>query len=241
MKYALVTGSTKGIGKAIGLKLLRNGYFVIFNYCKSEVAVKKLTDEIESEFKDRFSILQHDLSDLRTVNLFIEKVLSISMKIDVVVFNTGLTDRSAFGDITINSWNKVFDANLNVPFFILQALRSNIINNGSIIFIGSMLGNLPHSVSIAYGVSKAAVHSLVQNLVKFLSIDGVRVNGIAPGFVDTEWQAEKPHELREKIKGKVALKRFALTSEVADLCYSVVENQYINGQILQIDGGYSYR
>jgi 3-oxoacyl-[acyl-carrier protein] reductase len=98
----------------------------------------------------------------------------------------------------------------------------------------------PHSVSLSYGITKSAVHALVKNLVKFLAPRGIRVNCVAPGFVDTEWQKEKPAEVRESITKKISLKRFAKPEEVASVYLFIINNQYLNGEIIAIDGGYCY-
>jgi len=240
MKYAFVTGSTKGIGKAIGLKLLKEGYFVVFNYNSSDEDAVQLKTDIGIEYKDQFTILKADLSKLDKVDDLIAKLTQISLRYDLIVFNAGLTDRAVFGEIKAENWLNVFNANLNVPFFILQSILPHLNKKSNVVFIGSMLGNIPHSVSVSYGVSKSAVHALVKNMVKFLSADEIRINAIAPGFVDTNWQKEKPEWLREKIKGKVALKRFAHENEVANLCYHITQNEYLTGQIIQLDGGYNY-
>lgn len=238
MKYTFVSGSTKGIGKAIGLKLLREGYFVLFNYANSDTEAEKLRSELEINFKNKFDILKADLSDINKVNDISKEITDILPQVDVLVFNTGLTDRSVYGEIEIENWMKVFNANLNVPFFLMQSLKDNMQKDSSIVYIGSMLGNIPHSVSVAYGVSKSAIHALVQNMVKFLSKDQIRINAIAPGFVDTDWQKDKPDWLREKLQSKIALQRFAEEDEVAELCWHITNNKYLTGQIIQMDGGY---
>ncbi|BAX78587.1 SDR family NAD(P)-dependent oxidoreductase [Labilibaculum antarcticum] len=240
MKYAFVTGSTKGIGKAIGLKLLQEGYFVVFNYSNSEESAEHLKAEISVLYSDHFSILKADLSDLNQVEIVATQLRQLLPKIDLLVFNAGLTDRSPLGEVKQKDWLSVFNANVNVPFFLLQELVPNITKGGNIIFIGSMLGNIPHSASISYGVTKSAIHSLVKNMVKFLSQDKIRINAIAPGFVDTDWQKDKPEWLREKIKSKIALKRFAKEEEVANICHQITQNEYLTGQVIQLDGGYNY-
>ncbi len=240
MKYAFVTGSTKGIGKAIGIKLLQEGYHVIFNYCNSEKSAQDLNSILQENYSGRYDILKADLSNLDSVQKISEEINNLIPYLNTVVFNAGITDRSIFGEIEQENWLNVFNANLNVPFFLMQALAPNIQQGGSIVFIGSMLGNIPHSVSTSYGVSKSAVHALVKNMVKFLSKDSITINAIAPGFVDTDWQKEKPEWLREKIKGKVALKRFAKEDEVAKLCWNITQTPYLTGQIIQLDGGYNY-
>jgi 3-oxoacyl-[acyl-carrier protein] reductase len=102
------------------------------------------------------------------------------------------------------------------------------------------MSQYPHSVSLSYGISKAAIHSLVKNLVKFLIPYEIRVNCVAPGFVDTEWQKDKPAEVRANILKKISLKRFAKPEEIASVYLFIINNQYLNGEIIEIDGGYSY-
>jgi len=132
------------------------------------------------------------------------------------------------------------NTNVNIPFILLQYLSPIIATQGSIVFIGSDMGIYPHAVSAAYSVSKAAVHMLAKSLVKEFAERQIRVNALAPGFIDTEWQKEKPEWLRDNIESKTALKRFGTPAEVADACLSLIENSYINGAILQVDGGYCF-
>ena len=219
---------------------MKEGYYVIFNYFNSEIDAKVLLKELDGQFNNEYHILKADLSDLNQVSSVAEKIKLLVPKIDLLVFNAGITDRNAFGNITQQDWIDVFNTNVNIPFFLMQELKQYISVKGNIIFIGSMLGNIPHSVSISYGVSKSAIHSLVANMVKHLSADQIRINAIAPGFVDTNWQKDKPEWLREKIKQKIALKRFAKEEEVANLCYQITTNEYLTGQVIQLDGGYCY-
>lgn len=132
----------------------------------------------------------------------------------------------------------VMNANLNMPFFLIQQLAEHMAEYGNIIFISSVLSLQPHATSIPYGVSKAAVNMLAQCLVKEFIERKIRVNVICPGFIDTEWQKEKPSWLREKIIEKVAMKRFGTPEEIADICVSLCRNTYINGAIVTVDGGY---
>lgn len=240
MKYALVTGSTQGIGRAIGLKLLGEGYFVIFNYSQSEKNAIELKQLLEEKHPKRYSIIKANLSEPKNIESFCNQVIAISESIDIVVFNAGVTDRTAWDKIHITDWMRVMDTNVNIPVFILQSLYPHLNRNAHVLFIGSLLGEVPHSMSLSYGVSKSAVHALTKNLVKFFSDKKIRINSIAPGFIDSEWQKEKPQWLRTKIEDKIALKRFGRVEEVADLAFQLCQNQYINGQIIKIDGGYNF-
>jgi len=236
MRYALVTGSTKGIGLAIASRLIDKGYFVYINYAGDDEAAAFLNLD-----GAKHKIVKADLAEISGMDLLIKEILKKDDIIfDCFVFNAGLTCREPFGQVGYDDWTRVMNANVNIPFFIVQKLRERLADNASIIFIGSDMGIYPHSVSIAYSVSKAACHMLAKSLVKEFAHRNIRVNAIAPGFIDTEWQKEKPDWLREKIENKIALKRFGTPAEVSDACMFLLENTYVNGAILQIDGGYNF-
>lgn len=240
IKYALVTGSTKGIGKAIGIDLLKKGYYVFFNYSKDDKSANKLKKELLKYF-DLFSIIKCDLSDMEKSQEFIKKFIKLKIKFDCVVLNTGVTDRSDFKKITLKKWSKVFMTNLTIPFFMLQTLSNNINKKGKIIFMGSLMGLIPHSVSISYGVSKAALNMLIKYIAKYFAKDKITVNLIAPGFVKTSWHDNVKNKYKvNKISKKILLKRFAHIEEISKTCMSIVDNNYINGQTIVVDGGYDY-
>jgi 3-oxoacyl-[acyl-carrier protein] reductase len=103
------------------------------------------------------------------------------------------------------------------------------------------MGVYPHGTSLAYGVTKAAVHALALNLVKCFEGTDTTVNAIAPGFVETEWQATKPQHIRDNIYAKSAVKRFATPDEVADAVRFCINNGFVNGSVLEISGGYCFK
>jgi NAD(P)-dependent dehydrogenase (short-subunit alcohol dehydrogenase family) len=241
MKYAVITGSTKGIGKAIAEKLLSNGYYTILNYAHDEKAAKETQEQFNGKFPEHFAICKADLSSLDGLNNYLEFISRHTNTLDCLVLNAGITDRSFFNDITPESWQRVMDTNLTVPLFLVQKCSGFMQSDGSILFIGSILGKIPHAVSLAYCVSKAALHFMAQCLVKEFADRKIRVNVVAPGFVDTPWQKDKTDEIRKNIENKTALGRFARPEEIADLCYHVIQNQFINGSVLDIHGGYNYK
>lgn len=241
MKYAVVTGSTKGIGKAIAIKLLNEGYFVIVNYANDESAATAFSDEV-AEYRGQFAIIKCELSSYENAQEFMNKIGAITQNIDCLILNSGVTDRSLFHEITQADWEHVINTNLNVPFYLVQGLCDKITTDcGRIIFIASILGKYPHAMSLSYAVSKAGVIQMMRNLVKEFSSRRITVNAVLPGFVDTSWQLNKTVEQRKRIEDKIALHRFAQPNEIADLCWSVINNQYINGSELYIDGGYSFK
>lgn len=229
MKYAVVTGSTKGIGLSIAANLIREGYFVFIN-ARNQCSVNLP--------KNNYLFIEADMSCEEGIDNLFASIVQITEKIDCLVLNTGATCRKKFCELSYSDWKTAMDTNIVMPALLVKKFLPYISEDGNILFIGSMLGIKPHARSLPYGVSKAGVHALVQGLVKETAERKIRVNGVAPGFVSTDWQNEKPDWLREKIEAKIALKRFAEAEEIADLCMKIIGNTYINGSVVSIDGGY---
>lgn len=239
-RYAIVTGSTKGIGKAIAVRLLKEGFFVIVNYSGDDCAANLFRDEMQN-YDGQYYIIKRQLSTYSDAMEFVTNVKRITKQIDCMVMNCGVTDRSEFCNITRESWEYVMNTNLNIPFYIIQGLDEMISLGGAIIFIGSLLGIHPHASSLAYAVSKAGVHQMARDLVKVFAERHITVKAIAPGFVDTSWQANKSEEQRKRIENKIALGRFGYPEEIANLCMTIIQTPYINGAVLEISGGYAYK
>jgi 3-oxoacyl-[acyl-carrier protein] reductase len=241
MRYAIVTGGTKGIGKEICRKLLTKGLSVIAVDNNEDVSALQTKQEFEKAFPTLFHIIKCDLSDTNNITNLFSEVTSITKSIDVLILNAGITIRKGVEDITLEEWETVMAVNVTTPLFLIQRFLPMLGNGSTVIFTGSSMAVFPHSVSLSYGVTKSAVHALVKNLVKFLAPLGIRVNCVSPGFVDTEWQKEKPQQIRESIMNKISLKRFAEPEEVASVYMFIIDNPYLNGEIISIDGGYSYQ
>jgi len=240
MKYALVTGSSSGIGLAIAEKLLTEGCFVFVNHFPGEDTTA-VEDNLNLRFPGQYSLIPADLSGFDGLDALCGKTEASCKALDYLVLNAGATERGSLDDITPESWNRVISVNLTIPVFLVQRLHRLIPEHGRIVFIGSKMGILPHGMSLSYSVSKAGVNFLAQSLVKFFEGRNITVNAIAPGFVDTPWQKHKPPEIRQSIESKVALHRFAQPAEIGDLCWHIIQNEYLNGSVISIDGGYCYR
>lgn len=240
MKYALVTGGTKGIGKSTVEKLLKQGYYVYINYAHDKETADCMEVELKKNGETKFEFIQADLSKIDSIDIIAGLIEKKSDLIDTVVLNVGVTDYAAFGNVSLEIWNYIMDTNLTIPFFLIQRLRNIIAKDGNITIISSVMGNYPHGRSIPYGVSKIGAIYLAKMLVKEFSEKGVRVNAVSPGFTETDMQKEKTEEHRKRITGKLALHRFADPDEIADMVYSVINNTYINGANIEVDGGYSY-
>lgn len=239
MKTAIVTGATKGIGLAIARRLLGRGYHVVGTYANDEMAAKRCTEELSS-IAPHFEIIKADQSDKESMRRFTLQMLQKS-SIDCIVCNAGATLRCSLTEICDEEWERIMQINLNSSLYLIRDLYSKIPHNSRIVFIGSLMGVYPHGTSLAYGVSKASVHALALNLVKCFEGTNTTVNAIAPGFVETEWQASKPQQIRDNIYAKSAIKRFATTDEVADAVEFCLNNGFVNGSVIEVSGGYCFK
>jgi 3-oxoacyl-[acyl-carrier protein] reductase len=240
-KLALITGGTKGIGFAVAERVLREGFDVVLTYSSDLQAANASAGLLQSKYNGKVTLMQADISDLSSIDTIYNHLMENDLCLDAVVFNAGLTDRTSFGDLDMAVWKNVFDANVHFPVFFMQKCLTRFNAGASVVFTGSLMGIHPHSVSLVYGVTKSTVHALVKNMVKFLSPHNIRVNAVAPGFVDTEWQKTKPAEIKASINSKIALGRFCEPDELTDFYWLLINNSYINGEILVADGGYSYK
>lgn len=240
-RQALITGGTKGIGLSVANRLMQEGYDVILTYHSDTQRANEVATTLRQKHTTKVSVLQADISDLNSIdliNLFLEKN---DLTLDALIFNAGLTNRTPFMEMDIASWKQIFDANVHFPVFLIQKIFNRIQTGGSVVFTGSLMGVQPHAMSLVYGVTKSTVHSLVKNLVKFLTPRHIRVNAVAPGFVDTEWQKNKPLEVKASINSKIAANRFCEPDELADVYLMLINNHYMNGEVVVVDGGYLYK
>ena len=240
-KLALITGGTKGIGLAVAECLATCGYDLLLTFSSDKDAANAAVAAVTEKTGKQVVALQADIAEKSSIDVISDYLKSNNLCVNALIFNAGLTLRTGFENTRLEDWEKVFFANVHFPVFLLQKIIKNFGEDGSVVFTGSITGIHPHGASLAYGITKTAVHALVKNLVKFLEPYGIRVNGVAPGFVETEWQTDKPVEIRKSIENKIALHRFCQPAELAEVYKMLIENRYVNGEMVVLDGGYSYK
>lgn len=231
MKTAIVTGGTSGIGLGVAKMLISKGYYVYSTYVG-----KPLDEKL-----DNFEALPTDQSNREEVYRFIDHVKRQANHVDCIVCNAGLTIRKSFTETSDEDWDKMMNVAVNSHYIMIREFLPIIPHESRILFTGSQMGLNPHATVLAYGVTKAAVHALTKNLVKEFEGTGTTVNAIVPGFVDTPWQKEKPEEIKQNIYRKTAIHRFASINEIVDAYRFCIDNPFVNGSLIEVNGGYSYK
>ena len=240
-KQALITGGTKGIGRAVANTLARAGYDLTLTYGADTPAAERAAEAIRAASPVRVDLLQADITEPASIDRIAAHFEASGTAPDALVLNAGTTYRASFEELDLAEWERQFFANVHFPVFLLQRLVKRMQRGASVVFTGSLMAVEPHGMSLSYGITKSAVHALAKNLVKFLAPYGIRVNAVAPGFVETDWHRTKSAEVRRNIESKIALGRFCTPEEVAEVYRMLIENSYMNGTVVVADGGYCYR
>jgi len=231
MKYAIVTGGTSGIGLGVAKMLLDKGYYVFATYVGPD-----FTDKIEG-----FEAIKTDQTSREDLYRFIEYVKSKCSHINCIVCNAGLSIRKSLQETTDKDWDMQMEVAVNSHFILIRELYGMIAPESRIIFTGSQMAVHPHATVLSYGVTKSAVCALAKNLVKEFEGTGTTVNAVIPGFVDTPWQKQKPQEIKQNIYNKTAIHRFASVDEVVDAFRFCIDNPFVNGSMIEVNGGYCYK
>ena len=242
-KVTIITGGTSGIGRGIAEKIPANSgaddiLYVSFGHNQKQ-AEEFLHAQAEAD-QNKLRLIPADRSSYDQMMNFVTRIKKETDHVDWLVNNVGISTYAKYEDYTFEEWSKIVNTNLSVPVFLVKELRPIIREGGSILFTGSYAGQQAYSSSLVYGVTKSAIHFLTKSLVKELEPKQIRVNAIAPGFIETSWHKNRTPESYERINRKIALHRFGEISEVADMAYEILKNGYMNGSIVDIHGGYDY-
>ena len=235
MKNVLITGGSRGIGKACVYEFSNNGYRVFLNYNKSIDEAEKIKNETG------VVTVKADVSDSKQVNDMAEFIHTNYGKIDVIVNNAGISQQKLFTDITENDWDRMFDVNMKSMYLVTKAFVDDMIykHSGKIINISSMWGVTGGSCEVHYSAAKAAVIGFTKALAKELAPSNIQVNAIACGVIDTQMNACFSEEERAELADEIPAGRFGTPEETAHLAVQLATgNEYLTGQIITLDGGW---
>lgn len=240
MKTVLITGGTRGIGKAIAQEFLQQGYEVILNYCRDEEAALSA----QAEFNEQGYcpvLMRADVSDEKQVKDMFKEVFRIYGKVDVLINNAGISLIRVIQDTSAEDWQRVLSVNVGGVFLCSREVTDNMICNGggAIINVASIWGEVGASCEVAYSASKGAVIAFTKALAKELAPSYVRVNCVSPGVIDTEMNNHLTDVEMEDLIAQIPLGRLGTGEDVAKACLYLAENSYVTGEVLSVGGGFA--
>lgn len=238
-KTIIITGASRGIGRKLAEKLARMKYNVIANYNRSEKEANKLKEELAQEGIN-IDIFKADVSNRNEVKSLVEFTIKKYKKIDCIINNAGIDQIKTFLDITDEDWNNMINNNLNSVFYMCQETIPYMIHRkeGAIINISSIWGITGASCESHYAVTKAGIDAMTKSLAKELGPSNIRVNSIAPGFIDTDMNNNLTEEEKNNIINEIPLQRVGKKEDVFRCVEWLINDTYVTGQVISINGGW---
>lgn len=241
MKNAVITGGSRGLGAATVKRLARDGYDVVVIYNAHKKAAERVKQQVESQTKSRVMILQADVGDEESIKNAVKQIIDRFGSIDVLVNNAGIVFDIPFTEKTTEQWQRTMDVNLNGVYYCTKHFMPFMNDGGSIVNIASTNGiDTFHPDSIDYDVSKAGVIMFTKAMARDLA-PKIRINCIAPGWFDTDINADLPKDYVQKESEKIALGRFGRPEEIASVVSFLVSEdaKFMTGSVVVVDGGYA--
>ena len=237
---ALVTGGTRGICRSIVLAVSREGADCVFTYTKNQALADSLADEVR-KLGRRAIPVQLDVRDFEGAKLLIEKIKKEFGKLDILVNNAGITRDKSLMMMSREDWSDVIDTDLTGVFNITRACIITFLKQkrGNIVNISSVSGIHPLPGQVNYAAAKAGVIGFTKSLAREVAQFNIRVNAVAPGFIETDMTAGLDEKYRKRLQESIPAGRFGTPDEVARVGLFLLSNasQYVTGEVIQIDGG----
>lgn len=239
-KTVLVTGSSRGIGKAIAIKYAKKGYNVVINCVKNEELLKKVKKEIESYQVSCLSFVG-DVGDYKVCQSMFQEIKKTYGSLDILVNNAGISYIGLLTDMEIADWNRIVQTNLTSVFNCCRLATPDMVHKkqGKIVNISSVWGNAGASCEVAYSTTKGGINAFTKALAKELAPSNIQVNAIACGAIDTEMNHFLADDELLALTEEIPSGRLGHAEEVADLVYALThKNEYLTGQVITLDGGW---
>ena len=240
-KIALVTGSSRGIGRAVAARLARSGWAVCINYRVRQDCAESLAEELGAE-GCRCMVVQADVSDRAQVNAMVRRIEETFGPVSLLVNNAGVAGQALFQDITDELWHRYFSVNVDGAFHTIQAVLPHMLHEheGCIVNISSIWGQRGASCEVTYSATKAALIGLTRSLAAELAPTHIRVNCVAPGVIRTDMLDALPPEVLPQLAQETPLGRLGTPEDIAAAVAFLVSDEadFITGQVLTSDGGF---
>ena len=238
-KVVILTGASRGIGREIAKTLARKGYHVIANYNKSEEKAKTLKQELELQGYT-IDIFKADVSKWEECRNLVNYVLGKYNKVDALINNAGISQIKEFTQLTNEDWNNMINTNLNSVFYMTKEVVENMIHNknGCIINVASVWGMVGSSCEVHYSTAKAGVIGMSKALAKELGPSNIRVNCVAPGFVDTDMSKDLTQSEINAIINETPLMKIARPEEITKSIEWLIEDELMTGQVISPNAGW---
>lgn len=240
-RTVLITGASRGIGRATAVVFAKNGFNVAVNYCRSEDKANALIDELKG-YGVKAAAYRADVSDKSAVTEMFRRAEAELDKISVLINNAGIAEQALFSDITEEMWDRMFDVNVKGAYNCAQAALPLMIHEkyGRIVNVSSMWGISGASCEVHYSASKAALIGFTKALAKEVGLSGITVNCIAPGVIETDMNAALSEEAMNVLKEYTPLNRIGAPKDAAEAIFFLASDKasFITGQVLSVDGGF---
>ena len=235
-KVALVTGGSRGIGKACAIELAKAGCDVIINYAGNDEAANKTVEELKA-LGSKAKAMKFDVSNQELVENAIKEIMDEYKRIDILVNNAGITRDGLFMRMNAQNWLDVINTNLNSAYYVSNPVAKIMIKqrSGAIINMASISGIYGNAGQANYSTAKAGLIGMTKALAKELASRNIRVNAVAPGFIQTDMTKDLP---QEQIVERIPLKRLGEPEDIAKTVkFLALDTAYITGQVIGVDGG----
>lgn len=235
-KVALVTGGSRGIGKACAIELAKSGCDVVINYAGNEEAANKTVEELKA-LGSNAKAMKFDVSNQELVEEAIKQIHQEYGRIDILVNNAGITRDGLFMRMNAQNWLDVINTNLNSAYYVTNPVAKIMIKqrSGAIVNMASISGIYGNAGQANYSTAKAGLIGMTKALAKELASRNIRVNAVAPGFIQTDMTKDLP---QEQIVERIPLKRLGEPEDIAKTVkFLALDTTYITGQVIGVDGG----